>query len=125
RAALAQILLRLPNAAAARARVIAPHPFASNILAGRREFIGDLRPVAFEFLGDELGEPGERALTHLGAGDANDHRVVRADHHPGVDLRRAVLRADDPRAAERNVEAECQPATHGGCAYDEAAAIDL
>src|SRR5262249_2607249 len=85
----------------------------------------DLRPVAFELLGDELGEPGERALTHLGAGDANDHRVVRADHHPGVDLGRAVLRADHLRAAERKVEAERQPAAHCGRAHHDAAAINL
>src|SRR5262249_4684644 len=70
-------------------------------------------------------EPGERALTDLGAGDANDHRVVRADHHPGIDLRRAVLRANDLRAAERKVEAERQPAAHGRRAHHEAAAIDL
>src|SRR5262249_9424890 len=69
--------------------------------------------------------PGERALTHLGAGNANDHRVVRADHDPGVDLGRAVLRADDLRAAERKLEAERQSATHRGRAHHEAAAIDL
>src|SRR5262249_36316960 len=53
------------------------------------------------------------------------HRVVRADHHPGVDLGRAVLRADHLRAAERKVEAERQSATHRGRAHHEAAAIDL
>src|SRR5262249_60335463 len=100
-------------------------PRAINVLAGRGIFGRDLRPVAFELLGDELGEPGERALTHLGAGDANDHRVVRADHHPGVDLRRAILCTDDLRAAERKVEAERQPAAHGRRAHYEAAAIDL
>src|SRR5215471_7635218 len=82
-------------AAASGAVVIAPYAFSGDVLAGRGIFGRDLRPVAFELLGDELGEPGERALTHLGAGDANDHCVVRADHHPGIDLRRTVLRAND------------------------------
>src|SRR5262249_548055 len=98
---------------------------ACDALAGRGIFGRDLRPVAFELLGDELGEPGERALTHLGAGNANDHRVVRADHHPGVDLRRAVLRANDPRPAKGNTEREPQPPPHGGRAPHEAAGIDL
>ena len=45
------------------------------------------------------------------------------DHHPGIDLRRAVLSADDLRAAERNVEAEREPAAGGGCDDHEGAAI--
>ena len=43
-------------------------------------------PVALELLGDELGEAGQRALAHLGAGDADHHLVVGMDHHPGVEL---------------------------------------
>src|SRR5262249_55426797 len=125
RAAFAHIVLRLADAAASGAVVIAPYAFSGDVLAGRGIFGRDLRPVAFELLGDELSEPGERALTHLGAGDANDHCVVRADHHPGIDLRRTVLRANDLRAAERKVEPERQPATHRGRAHHEAAAIDL
>src|SRR5262249_12289818 len=109
RAAFAHIVLRLADAAASGAVVIAPYAVSGDVLTRRGIFGGDLRPVAFELLGDELGEPGERALTHLRAGDANDHRVVRTDHHPGVDLRRAVLRADHLRAAKRKVEAEHQP----------------
>src|SRR5215813_5145252 len=124
-AAFAHIVLRLADAAASGAVVIAPYAFSGDVLAGRGIFGRDLRPVAFELLGDELGKPSERALTHLRAGDANDHRVVRADHHPGVDLGRAVLRADHLRAAERKVEAERQSATHRGRAHHEAAAIDL
>src|SRR5262245_43655899 len=125
RAAFAHVFVRRADAAAATGREIPPHALARDALAGRGIFGGDLRPVAFEFLGDELGEPSERALTHLGAGDANDHRVVRADHHPGVDLRRTVLRANDLRAAERKVEAERQPAAHGGSAHDEGTTVDL
>src|SRR5262249_3435915 len=124
-AALAHVILRVADAAAAAGRHVAPYALAGDVLAGRGIFGRDLRPVAFELLGDELGEPGERALTHLGTRNANDHRVVRADHPPGVDLRRAVLRADHLRAAERKVEAERQPATHRGRAHHEAAAIDL
>src|SRR5262249_25000331 len=124
-AALAHVILRVADAAAAAGRHVAPYALAGDVLAGGGIFGRDLRPVAFEFLGDELGEPGKRALTHLRAGDANDHRVVRADHHPGVALGRAGLCANDPRAAERNIEAKRQTAAHGGRANHEAAAIDL
>ena len=41
-----------------------------------------LRPVALELLGDQLGEAGERALPHLGARDADHHRVVGLDRPP-------------------------------------------
>src|SRR5262249_17327857 len=125
RTAFADELVRLANSAAASGEEVAPYALAGDVLARRREFIADLRPVAFEFLGDELGKPGERALAHLRAGDANDHRVVRTDHHPGVALGRAALRANDLRAPERNIEAERQTAAHGGRAHHEAAAIDL
>src|SRR5262249_62026193 len=85
----------------------------------------DLRPVAVELLGDELGEPSHGALAHLGAGDANGHALVRADHYPGIDLGRGVLRARDARPAEGKLEAERKAAAQGGCARDEAAAIDV
>src|SRR5262249_22588633 len=124
-AALTDVFMRHPDAAAAAGRHVSPHALAGDVLAGRGIFGRDLRPVAFELLGDELGEPGERALTQLRAGEANAHRVVRTDHHAGVDLGRAVLRTNDLRAAERKVEAERQPAAHGGRAHHEAAAIDL
>src|SRR5258708_26877799 len=103
---------------------MAPHALAGGVLARGGIFGRDLRPVAFELLSDELGEPGERALAHLRAGDANDHRVVRTDHHPGVDLGRAVLRANDLRAAERKLQAERQTAAHASRAHHEAAAAD-
>src|SRR5439155_16053508 len=86
-ATVAHVLVRLADAAAAGAGVVAPYPLTGDVLARRRIFGRDLRPVAFELFGDELGEPGEGALAHFGAGDANDDRVVRADHHPRVDLR--------------------------------------
>src|SRR3981189_911669 len=46
---------------------------------GRRIFGGDFRPVAFEFFSDELGEPGEGALSHFRSRDANDDGVVGPD----------------------------------------------
>ena len=79
---------------------IAPDALARDVLAGRRVFGRDLRPVAFEFLGDELGEAGERALAHLRARDADHDGVVGPDHDPGVDFGRAVGGADD-RAGRR------------------------
>src|SRR6476646_5134726 len=83
---------------------VTPHALARHALAGRWIFGRNFRPVAFELLGNQLGEAGEGALTHLGARDADHNRVVRADHHPGVDLGRAVRGADHLRAAEGNVE---------------------
>ena len=68
--------MRVADTAAADRAEVAPHALAGNALTGRRVFCGDLRPVAFEFLGDELREPGQGALAHLGPGDADDDRVV-------------------------------------------------
>jgi len=81
-------------------------------------------PIAFELLDDELGEAGERALSHLGARDAHDDRVVGADHHPGVDLgSHGSLRGGV--AGERDMEAEREPGGRGGRAGEELAAGDL
>src|SRR5262249_24331443 len=121
--ALADIFMRHADAATAAGREVAPHALAGNALPGGRIFPRHLRPVAFQLLGDELGEAGERALAHLGTGDADDDGVVRADHHPGVDFRRAVGGADNARAAKRDVEPERKPAAGGDGADDEAAAI--
>src|SRR5262249_61748637 len=52
RAAFAHIVLRLANAAASGAVVIAPYAFSGDVLTGRGIFGRDLRPVAFELLGD-------------------------------------------------------------------------
>src|SRR4029077_12817067 len=125
RAALAHVVLGFTDAAASGAAVIAPYPFAGDVLPRRRIFGRHLRPVAFELLRAELGAPGERALAHFGAGDANDDRVVGADHHPGIDLRRDLLSTNCPRASEGKLQSERQPAAHGGCAHDEAAAVDF
>src|SRR5207253_6404049 len=86
RTALAHIFVRLADAAAAGAGIVAPDALARDVLAGRGIFGRDLRPIAVELLGDELGKPGERALAHLGTRDADDHAVVRTHHDPGIDL---------------------------------------
>src|SRR5262249_48395329 len=84
----------------------------------------DLGPVAFQLLGDELGETGHRALPHLGAGNADDDAVIRLDHDPGRHFRRAVRGANDS-GAERNVHAEREAAAERGSAHDEGTTVDL
>jgi hypothetical protein len=86
RAATADIALGLADAAAAAGREIAPHAVAREVLARRRVLGGDLGPVALELFGHELGKSCERALPHLRAGNTNHDRLVRLDHHPGIDL---------------------------------------
>ena len=124
RAALAHVFVRGADATAAAGRHVTPHALARDALARCRIFGRDFRPVALELLGDELGETGERALTHLGAGDADDDGVVRPDHDPSIDFRRAVRGADDVWT-ERDIHAEHEPATEGGGAHDEGATIYL
>src|SRR5262245_26189728 len=101
RAALAHVLMRHADAAAAAGGESPPHAITGDALARCGIFPGDLRPVAVEFLGHELAETGQRALAHLGADNANDDGVVLPDYHPGSDFGRAVLGADDVRATER------------------------
>src|SRR5262245_44349012 len=84
----------------------------------------DLGPVAFQLLGNELGETGHRALPHLGAGNADDDAVIRLDHDPGRHFRRAVRGANDS-GAERNVHAEREAAAERGSAHDEGTTVDL
>ena len=116
----ADVILRIADAAAAGGLVIAPDAVALQVLAGRRIFRRHLRPVAFELLGHELGEAGEGALSHLDAGDADHHGVVRLDHDPGVDLGRR-FRGGGGARSERDVEAEGK-AAHGGRRAGEEAA---
>ncbi len=123
-AALAHIVLRVADAAAAAGGEIAPDALAGDVLARRRIFGGDLRPVAFEFFGDQLRQPGQRALAHLRARDADDDGVVGPDHDPGIDFRRAVGGADDRGAAEGKIEAEREAGAGRGGADDEGAAVD-
>jgi hypothetical protein len=125
RAALSNVVLRRADAAAAAGAELAPDALARDVLARRREFGHHLGPVALEFLGDHLGEAGQRSLPHLGTGDAHDDRVVGPDDDPGVDLvaRRRGLRVVQP--TERNPQSQRQPAAGRGGADQEAATVDL
>ena len=124
-AALADILLAGANAAAAAGREIAPGALACDTLSGGRILGDDLRPVAFELFGHELGEAGEGALTHFRAGDANHGGVVGADHHPDIDLGRAVGGADHGRSAKGKIEADSEAGAGGSRSDHETAAGEL
>ena len=124
-AGLAQVVVRRADAAAAGGEEVAPDAIARDVLSRGREFGRHFRPVAIELLGHELRKAGHGALAHFRAGDADDDRVVRADHHPGIHLGRAVRRADHVRPAERKIEAEREPAAGGDRAHHKASAIDF
>ena len=114
--------MRRANAAAAAGREVAPDALAGDALAGGGIFRGDLRPVAFEFFGDKLREARQRALPHLGARDAHDDGVVGTDHHPGIDLGRAVGGVNELRS-ERQIETDGEAAACGSGAEDERTAV--
>src|SRR5207244_2864362 len=86
RATLADILVRLADATAAAGRKISPDALARRVLTGGRVFGRDLGPVAFQLLGDELREPGQRALAHFRPRDPDHDRVVWANDDPGIHL---------------------------------------
>src|SRR5207237_9535952 len=93
-----------------------PTALAGEVMAGRAAIGDDLLPVSLEFFGDELGKPGERALPHFRAGDADHAGVVGLDHHPGIDLDAAVgLRLG--HAPTGQMKSERERAT-GGCGAD-------
>src|SRR6185369_4935779 len=75
-AAFAHVFVRFADAAAAAGREIAPRALALHALAGRRVLDLHLGPVAFELVGNELRESGDRALPHLGAHYADVDGVV-------------------------------------------------
>ena len=113
--------LRLADAAAAGGEEVAPDALARDVLARRRKFIGDFRPVALQFLGSELAQTGQGALPHFGAGDTDHDAFIRLDHHPGIDfgagdLRRCLI-------GERNMKAERQAG--GGRSDQEGAAVEF
>src|SRR5258708_33498106 len=70
-APLAHDLLGSPYAAAAGSEEIGPYALARHVLAGGREFILDLRPLAFELFGDHLAKARKCTLAHLGTRDAD------------------------------------------------------
>src|SRR5207247_9461168 len=116
RAAPAHIVLRAADAAAAAGRHIAPDALAREVLTGRDPLHGHFLPAALELLGDQLGEPGLRALPHLRARDADHAGAVGLDDHPGIDLA-AGRSCGLGRCDERTIESERQ-ADDGGCRAD-------
>ena len=124
RATLADVFLGGADAATAAGREIAPDALAGNALSRRRVFGGDLRPVAFEFFGDQLREAGQRPLAHFRSGDADDDGVVGLDHDPGVDFGRAIGGAHHGRAAKGNIEAEREAGADSGGADHKSAAVE-
>ena len=84
--ALADIEMGITDAATAAGGIIAPDPAACRILPRCGLFGGDFGPVAFQLFGHQLRQSGQGALPHFLPCDANDHAVIRFDHHPGIDL---------------------------------------
>ncbi len=125
RAALAHVLVRLPDAAAAAGGEVAPRALARDALARRWILDDHPLPVGIELLRDQLGETGDRALAHLGAHYPDDGGVVRPDHDPDGDFGRAVGRAHHGGAERRKAQAERETAAHGGGTDDEGAAADF
>ena len=84
----------------------------------------DLVPIAFELLGDELREAGERALTHLRARDADHAGVVGLDGDPHIDFAAVAGGACAIAAPKPNgrLKPERESAACGGGTDDELAA---
>ena len=122
-AGLAQIILRGADRAAAAGRHVAPYAVATEILLRRCVLGADLLPVALQLFGDQHRERRERALAHLGAGDADHDGVVGPDHDPGRDLGRTIGCAHHGGAAEGDIEADCETGAKSGGADDEGTAI--
>jgi hypothetical protein len=90
----------------------------------------DLRPVAFEFFGDDHRQRGDGALPHLLVRRADEDAAVRADGEERVDLVRRIvgppgLRTDTRgvgKTGKRNTDGEA--AGGGRRSDDELAAGD-
>src|SRR6185295_1421974 len=92
--AATDVILRGADAARAARAHLAPGALAREVAARADAFGRDLLPVAFELFGDELGETRDRALAHLGTGNADHAGIVGLDRDPDVDLARAILGRD-------------------------------
>ncbi len=88
--ALAHVVDRGPDAAAAAGRHVAPGALLGEVLLGRDVLGLDLGPVALEVLGDQLRQTRQRTLAHLGARDAHRRGVVGMDDDPDADRRAGV-----------------------------------
>ena len=132
RAALAHIVHRAADAAAAAGGHVAPGALGGEIGIGRNILGAHMLPVGVEFIGDELREAGERALAHLRAGNAHDGGVVGADHHPDAKFLAAALRqcgaagnapaqreaaADGSDRTKERTATKCQSVAHGSAPY--------
>ena len=115
--ALAHILMRFTDAAAAAGRETAPHPFTSEAFTRGWIFGGDLGPIAFELFGNQLRQAGQGALPHLGTNHPNDHGVIRTDDDPGTDFRCRLGRSKLGRDQQRDTQREAT--TNGSRAGDK------
>ena len=86
RAAFADIVMAVADAAAAAGGKIPPDAIAFEILTGGGIFGAHFAPVTFEFFGDKLRKACQCALTHFHAGDADGDAFIRRNHHPGIEF---------------------------------------
>ncbi len=91
-AALTQILMGATNRRRAGSELTPPDIVALAVPARLDQFEVHLVPVAFQILGHQLRQAGQRALAHFLTGDADQHRLIGLNHHPGVHLGRLGLR---------------------------------
>jgi hypothetical protein len=124
-ATLAHVVVRGANAAAAAGAHVAPDAVARQVLARRGIFGLDLLPVALELFRHQLGEARQRALAHLGAGNADDDIVVGLDEDPGADLVALGAELSQRAAQAGHVEAQGKPTTGGRAGDQEIAARDV
>jgi hypothetical protein len=87
----------------------------------RREVDSHLRPVEIEFLGENLREPGLRALPHLGGVHQQAEVAVRIDANPAGD----DLGGPAVGGAKRHADVEKQDATGEASGMQERATREL
>ena len=78
----AHIVDRGADAATAAGRHVAPGALVGEVHLGCDIFRLDETPVGIELIGDKLRQAGQCALTHLGACDADDRRIIGLDDDP-------------------------------------------
>ena len=86
RTCLANVLMGVPNASAARRCHVFPNFVASHVLVDIGVLGAHIGPVTFQFFGHQHGQSRHRALTQFGACNADEHGVVRLYHHPVRDF---------------------------------------
>ncbi len=129
--ALPHILVAAANAAAAAGGEIAPDPVPGQVFPRGRIFRLDLRPVALQLFGDQLGKACERALAHFGTRNTDHHSIVRVNECPGRDLAgvtgqgRVGVEGGAVSGAAAQAHANGKAPSGLGSAEHEAAAADL